>query len=292
LDSIFDFNIHSTAENSNSLERDAVSAYAYLIGWRVVRFLPEKFAYKLFYAIGDYVYRRNGKSIKRLKGNLQRVTKFDGVELDNLTKDAMRSYMRYWCDTFRFPDWSKSRIFDRVELVDSHFLTDPLDQGKGVVVALPHAGNWDHAAAYFLGRGYKAVTVAERLKPERLFQAFLKYRQDIGLEILSTDMRTVPTLIDRAKNGFIIALVADRDLSSNGVEVDFFGGTAKMPAGPSLIAERAEVDLVGAFISYTSSGIKIKFSKLEKNVQAQANFFATEIAKRPVDWHMLQRIWI
>lgn len=269
-----------------------MSAYAYLIGWRVVRFLPEKFAYKLFYAIGDYVYRRNGKSIKRLKSNLQRVTKLDGVELDNLTKDAMRSYMRYWCDTFRFPDWSKSRIFDRVELVDSHFLTDPLDKGKGVVVALPHSGNWDHAAAYFLGRGYRAVTVAERLKPERLFQAFLKYRQDIGLEILSTDMRTVPTLIDRAKNGFIIALVADRDLSSNGVEVDFFGGTAKMPAGPSLIAERAEVDLVGAFISYTSLGIKITFSKLEKNVQAQANFFATEIAKRPVDWHMLQKIWI
>ena len=269
-----------------------MSAYAYLIGWRLVRFLPEKFAYLLFYAIGDYVYRRNGKSIKRLRSNLQIVSNLQNVELEHLTKDAMRSYMRYWCDTFRFPDWGKSRIFDTVELVDSHCLTDPLDKGEGVVVALPHSGNWDHAAAYFLGRGYRAVTVAERLKPERLFQAFLKYRQDIGLEILSTDMRTLPTLIDRAKSGFIIALVADRDLSSNGVEVNFFNKIAKMPAGPSLIAERAGVELIGAFISYTNNGIKINFKKLEKTVQAQADFFATEIAKRPVDWHMLQRIWI
>lgn len=179
-----------------------------------------------------------------------------------------------------------------VELVNSEVMTAPLDQGKGVVVALPHSGNWDHAAAYFLGRGYKVITVAERLKPERLFRAFLQFRENIGLEVLSTDMRTVPTLIQKAKTGFIIALVADRDLSANGVEVNFFGGTAKMPAGPALIAERAEVELIGAFITYTESGIKIRFEKLACEVQAQADFFAQQLEAHPVDWHMLQRIWI
>ena len=171
-------------------------------------------------------------------------------------------------------------------------LLDQLDAGRGAVVALPHSGNWDHAAAYFLGRGYKVITVAERLKPERLFKAFLDFREKIGLEVLSTDMRTIPTLIKRAKEGYIIALVADRDLSSNGVEVNFFDGIAKMPAGPSLIAERAEVDLIGAFITYTSNGIRIVFEKLDKNVQSEADFFARNLKTNPVDWHMLQRIWI
>ena len=267
-------------------------AYAYLIGWRIVRYLPESLAYRIFYLLGDQVYKRNGKGVQRLRSNLQRVSGLNQSDLEKLTKDAMRSYMRYWCDTFRFPDWEKSRIFNTVDLVDSHLLTDPLDAGKGVVVALPHSGNWDHAAAYFLGLGYQVVTVAERLKPERLFQAFLKFRQDIGLEILSTDMRTLPTLVDRAKQGYIIALVADRDLSANGSEVKFFGEIAKMPAGPALIAERADVDLVGAVISYTNRGIKIVFKKLDKNVQSQADFFEQEISKNPVDWHMLQRIWL
>lgn len=267
-------------------------AYAYLFGWRIVRLLPEKLAYKLFAAIGRNVYKKNGKGVNRLRLNLQRVSGLTGGALEQLTSDAMASYMRYWCDTFRFPDWSQERISQTVELVDSHFLTDPLDNGRGVVVALPHSGNWDHAAAYFLGRGYKAATVAERLKPEKLFKAFLKFRTDIGLEVLSTDMRTVPTLVARAREGYIIALVVDRDLSSNGVEVNFFDGIAKMPAGPTAIAKKAEVDLVGAFITYTKNGIKIYFEKLEYSVQAEADFFAKHLKAHPVDWHMLQRIWI
>ena len=269
-----------------------MNAYAYLIGWRIVRFLPERIAYSFFYFVGDYVFKKNGKGVKRLRSNLKKVSGLDGADLETLTKDAMRSYMRYWCDTFRMPDWSAKKIQESVELVNSEVLTKPLDQGRGVVVALPHSGNWDHAAAFFLGRGYKASTVAERLKPERVFQAFLKYRQDLGLEVLSTDMRTVPTLIKRAQEGSIIALVADRDLSSNGVEVGFFGSAAKMPAGPMIIAQKAEVDLIGAFITYTPTSIRIVFEKLEKTVQSQAAFFEREIKKHPVDWHMLQRIWI
>lgn len=269
-----------------------MSAYAYLIGWRIVRFLPANLAYPLFYFIGNYVYRKNGKSIQRLRRNMQRVSGLEGAALEKLTEDAMRSYMRYWCDTFRLPDWSSEKIAENVELVNSEVLTNPLDSGKGVVVALPHSGNWDHAAAYFLGRGYRAVTVAEKLKPEKVFQAFLKYRREIGLEVLSTDMRTIPALVDRAREGWIIALVADRDLSSNGVEVNFFGKIAKMPAGPVLIAQKADVDLVGAFIVYTPKAIKIYFEKLEYSVQAEADFFAKHLAKHPVDWHMLQRIWI
>lgn len=269
-----------------------MNAYAYLIGWRVVRLLPEKIAYRLFYLIGDYVLKKNGRSIQRLRFNMKKVSNLQGTQLDVLTKEAMRSYMRYWCDTFRMPDWSASKINRDVELVNAEVFTAPLDAGRGVVVALPHSGNWDHAAAYFLGRGYKAVTVAERLKPERVFQAFLKYREKLGLEVLSTDMRTVPTLIKRAKEGFIIALVADRDLSSRGVEVEFFDSKAKMPSGPAVIAEKAGVDLIGAFITYTPTSIKIVFKKLDYSVQAQASFFESELKKNPVDWHMLQRIWI
>ena len=267
-------------------------AYAYLIGWRIVRFLPERLAYRLFNWIGNYVCRKNGKAITRLRFNMQKISGLQGLELETLTKSAMASYMRYWCDTFRIPDWSAGKIAAHVELVNGEVLTNPLDAGKGVVVALPHSGNWDHAAAYFLGRGYRAVTVAERLKPEKVFQAFLKFRKKLGFEVLSTDMRTIPTLINRAKSGYIIALVADRDLSANGVEVNFFDGIAKMPAGPKAIAEKAGVDLVGAFIVYTPKAIKIYFEKLEYSVQAEADFFARHLKENPVDWHMLQRIWL
>ena len=71
-----------------------MSAYAYLIGWRIVRYLPESLAQKIFALLGDYVYRKNGKGINRLRNNLKVVTGLEGAQLDSLTQEAMRSYMQ------------------------------------------------------------------------------------------------------------------------------------------------------------------------------------------------------
>ena len=91
--------------------KENLTAYIYFAGWRVVRWLPEKFAYSLAYSIADFLTRKNGKNVQRLRSNLQRTNPaITALDLDLLTYRAMRSYMRYWCDTFRFPDWSQERV--------------------------------------------------------------------------------------------------------------------------------------------------------------------------------------
>lgn len=284
---------------------DFVVAGAYFAGWRVVRSLPEKFSYRAFELIGKIALVRNGSSAKRLRSNLSRVCpEKSGSDLDQLVKEAMSSYMRYWCDTFRSPDWSRERISQTVTVVREELLTGPMKNGTGVVVALPHAGNWDHAGSYFCAMGFPLVTVAERLKPEALFNKFLEYRQNIGMEVLALDSRSMATLLKRAREGALIALVADRDLSKSGVDVNFFGYPARMPAGPALLAVRTGIPLITAFVSYTSTGIHIEFNsvdipssgseseRISVVVQRCADLFSKGIASAPQDWHMLQRIWI
>jgi KDO2-lipid IV(A) lauroyltransferase len=249
--------------------------------------------------------KANGSSVQRLRFNLSRVKPdLSEVELENLLCRAFDSYLRYWCDTFRIQDWSPERIQETVTLTNGHLLIDPMRSDRGVVIALPHSGNWDHAGAYFCSIGIPLVTVAERLKPEALFQKFLEYRNSMGFEVLSLDSRSFVTLMKRAREKRLIALVADRDLSRSGVDVDFFGYPSRMPAGPALLAIKTGVPLVVAHVSYTSTGIHIKFSevlvpqegteseKVSKVVQACADLFAQGIAEHPEDWHMLQRIWI
>ena len=284
---------------------DFAVAGGYFAGWRLVRALPEKFAYRAFEAIGKYALARNGARVKRLRSNLSRVcpTK-SSSEMDELMRKAMSSYMRYWCDTFRSPDWSRERIAATVTVDGEDLLTAPMKNGTGVVVALPHAGNWDHAGSYFCGMGFPLVTVAERLKPEALFNKFLEYRQNIGMEVLALDSRSIVTLMKRAREGRLIALVADRDLSKSGVDVSFFSHPARMPAGPALLAIRTGIPLITAYVSYTPSGIHIVFNSVEipitgseeervsQVVQRCADLFARGIASSPQDWHMLQRIWI
>lgn len=284
--------------------KDFLVVRAYFVGWVIVRFLPEKIAYSLFDKIAQHFVKKNGKSVKRLRRNLSQVdSSITAAQLDLLVEKAMSSYMRYWCDTFRSPDWSAESIRNRVTCTNEEFLTGPMQRGEGVIVALPHAGNWDLAGAYFTAMGLELVTVAERLKPEALFERFLEHRQALGMEVLPLDSRAMGTLIQRARAGKLIALVADRDLSSSGVRVQFFGAEARMPAGPALIAIRTGVPLVTAFVSYTDSGIHIDLKKivipeegseqekLSVVVQSCADNFALGIKKHPHDWHMLQQIW-
>ena len=68
---------------------------------------------------------------------------------------------------------------------------EALEQGRGVVAALPHSGNWDLAGLWFvetqrrLGRPARITTVVERLRPESLFRRFVAYREGLGFEVLA-----------------------------------------------------------------------------------------------------------
>lgn len=282
-----------------------LSYLAYMAGWSLVRALPERVAYSIFNRIALIAYKRNGRGVQRLRKNLHRVRPYlSENELEELTLGAMSSYLRYWCDTFRIQDWGTKRVLETVSTTGEELLTGPMEENRGVVVALPHSGNWDHAGAFFCARNIPLVTVAERLKPEKLFQKFLKHREAMGFEVLSLDAKSFVTLIKRARDKRLIALVADRDLSESGIEVSFFGGRAKMPAGPAVIAMKTGLPLVVAHVTYTPRGIHIDFHQVSisnnpdekiaitETVQEIANLFALGISKKPEDWHMLQRIWI
>ncbi len=268
--------------------------------------MPQKFAYSLARFAADRLYAMDGKQIGRLRSNYARVRpELSQDELELLVREGMRSYLRYWCDTFRLPSWSSNKIIGEVITENAHFLTDPIDEGKGCVVSLPHAGNWDHAGAYFCAMGYKVVTVAEHLEPEKLFRKFLAYRQAVGMEVLDASARSLGTLSQRLRAGGLIALVADRDLSKSGVNVDFLGFPSRMPVGPAILAIQTGAPLITAFVSYEKTGIRIVFQKpievpsegsqaekVSAMIQESANRFGAHIAKKTADWHMLQRIWI
>jgi len=279
---------------------------AYLFTWRLVGLLPPKVAYGLGNFVSDYVYKKNGKGVKRLRSNYSQVNpRLSEQELDNLTKAGMRSYLRYWVDTFRLNRWSKDYIIQSTKVVNEHLLRDPIKNKQGCLIVLPHAGNWDHAAAYFCSTGINLTTVAEKLKPEAIFLKFLAHRESIGIEVLHTEQKVMPTLLERLNQGKLVALVADRDLSKSGVEVDFFNGTAKMPSGPARLMLESTAAFISAYITYTKTGINIEFKeigpkpnsgsedeKIRKLTQLMANNFADGIKSAPVDWHMLQRIWV
>ncbi|MFK0237262.1 phosphatidylinositol mannoside acyltransferase [Streptomyces vinaceus] len=281
----------------------------YGLGWAGVKKLPEPAAVALGRRIADYAWKRRGKSVLRLESNLARVVPDASPErLRALSQAGMRSYMRYWMESFRLPTMETGRFGQDVLMKDEHILRDALASGRGVVVALPHLANWDLAGAWAVGHlGVPFTTVAERLKPESLFDRFVAYRESLGMEVLPhTGGAAFGTLARRLRSGGLVCLVADRDLSASGVEVDFFGSTARMPAGPALLAQQTGAVLLPATLYYgdtprmygrihpevTVPQAGTRAEKTTAMTQAVADAFASGISEHPEDWHMLQRLWL
>jgi KDO2-lipid IV(A) lauroyltransferase len=178
-----------------------------------------------------------------------------------------------------------------------------------VVLALPHCGNWDAAGVWLLDHGVPAFsTVAERLRPESLYDRFVAYREGLGMEVLPLTGGPRPpsdVLKERLEAGRVVCLLGDRDLTSRGIDVAFFGATARMPAGPALLAASTGAALLPVGLWFTPGGWGIRVhpevpiagagrlrDKVAAATQDVADCFAADIALRPYDWHMLQRLWL
>nr|WP_204030466.1 phosphatidylinositol mannoside acyltransferase [Sinosporangium siamense] len=285
----------------------------YSVAWYLVPRVPERLAAAVFRAIADRMWRRRGKSVLRLEKNLSRVVGKDPGDpaVRELSRAGLRSYFRYWLEVFRLPVMSRERIVTGMHSVDDHYIFDNVAAGRGVVLALPHMGNWDHAGAWLVHTGHPFTTVAERLKPESLFERWLAFRQKLGMEVLPLTAKdggtahAFGTLARRLRSGKVVCLPADRDLTNNGIEVEFFGEHTRMVAGPALLAIQTGAALHPASMWFEGGdwGLRIhpeipvpehgsRKEKVAAMTQVMADVFAEAIAKHPEDWHMLQRLWL
>ncbi|WP_053661821.1 phosphatidylinositol mannoside acyltransferase [Streptomyces sp. MMG1121] len=288
---------------------DRLTDTLYGLGWSTVKKLPEPVAARLGRTVADLAWKQRGKGVKRLKSNYARVVPDATPErLAELSRAGMRSYLRYWMESFRLPAWSTERVKSGFDPKDIDRLTDGLASGRGVVLALPHLANWDLAGAWVTTKlETPFTTVAERLKPESLYDRFVAYREGLGMEVLPhSGGSAFGTLARRLREGGLVCLVADRDLSASGVEVDFFGEQARMPAGPALLAQQTGALLLPVTLWYDDSPVMkgqvhppievpesgTRAEKTSVMTQALADAFATGIADHPEDWHMLQRLWL
>ncbi|WP_027660914.1 phosphatidylinositol mannoside acyltransferase [Salinispora fenicalii] len=285
---------------------------AYLAGWRAVRALPRSVAATVFRAGADHTHRRGGAGAARLRANLRRVVgpEVSEAELDGLVRAGLRSYARYWMETFRLPTLSRAQLLAGFRLDREELLAADVAAGRGAIVALPHSGNWDMAGAWVAAMGWPIATVAERLKPEGIYQRFLAFRRGLGMEILPTHGGERPAfdvLVDRVNAGYVVPLLADRDLSARGVTVDFFGSPTRMPPGPALLALRTGAPLYVASLWYEP---EVACARIEGPLelpspeqgpldvrvrilaQRVADGLAAGVARHPQDWHMLQRMWL
>lgn len=289
---------------------DSASYAAYRTGWSVVRKMPEPVATRMFATLGNQLAARDGSGVQRMRANYARVRPdADSAELDELVRQGMRSYMRYWCEAFRLPDWSEDRIWESHLVSGREHLDDALADGRGAICALPHMGNWDWLAAWACG-AYADTTVAavaERLKPERLYRKFLDYRESLGLKVIPLtggEVSAGDQVRDVLLGNGMVALLSDRDLTEHGIRVQFFGDTIRVPAGPAALALDTGAALLPIYTYYDGPLLRTtvlaelvtdesdRTAAIHDLSQQLAHAFEGFVSAHLQDWHMMSTVWL
>jgi lauroyl/myristoyl acyltransferase len=295
--------------------KERLISAAFGVAWTLMCWMPESCARGAFMLGADISWRRHRPGVQVLEGNLRRVIgkDADARQLRSLSRTALRSYARYYLEAFRIQVIPRDRLLGHgMHLTgeDNLKLTlDYLRNGRGVIYALPHMGNFEQAGAWVIANGAGSfTTVAERLKPESVYRRFLTFRRRLGFEVLPTTGGPHPfgVMAQRLRGGKLVCLVADRDLSETGVEVDFFGEKALLPAGPAALAVQTGAALMPVscwFVGKTEWGGQVhdeipvpgsgtRGEKAAVMTQQLASVFEQAIREHPQHWHMLQRVFL
>lgn len=295
--------------------QDALIVGGYRLGWRAVRLLPERAAYALFDRIADAMVKRNGGSIQRLRSNYAIVRPELGErDLEQLVRAGARSYLRYWCEAFRLPDLDKDTLARATRVVGDGPVRASLADGRSVIAFLGHLGNWDMAGAWATTHLGPVVTVAERLKPEQVFEEFLAFRERLGMQIipLTGGGDVYAQLTHAAQGAAVIPLLSDRDLTRGGIEVDFAGTRSRVAVGPAALAHDSGSDLYPVSITYERAAdgpggwrSVITFhdrvaapagESRHRSIHAMtaqcAAVLGDVVRSHTEDWHMMQRVFV
>jgi len=287
-----------------------VRARAAYVGYRaaadVARVLPPALAQPLARATSWAWLASQPARRHQVARNLERIApQLSERERRQTLVAVFENYGRYWHELFRMSDAGAAALIADFDCQGLENLEAAHAQGRGVVVALPHLGNWDVAGAWISDRGFPVTTVAETASPPELFEWFVATRERLGMHVVPLSRTAGSALVHDLAAGRVVCLLADRDITGDGVEVTFFGERTRLPGGPALLALRTGAPLLPVGLSFGphwAHGAQIlpplateRRARLRDDVirvtQDLASNFEQLIRARPEQWLMLQPMW-
>lgn len=257
--------------------------------------------------LGPVVIRFMGARRTMLARHMRRVVGSEPseAELGRIVGRAMSSYIHYWVESFRLPGVSDAELVSRVDSEGLEYLTEALALGRGAILALPHLGSWEFGGRWLGALGMPLTVVVEPLQPPALFDWFVSYRKSVGMNVIALGPTATAEVSKTLRANRAVALLCDRDIVGNGMEVEFFGERTTLPAGPAILAMRCGAALLPCAVYHRPGGRHLAViappidTSRRGNLRADITRVTQELARctedtikrSPEQWHLLQPNW-
>ncbi len=284
-------------------------AYAlYRLGAAVTRTLPGPLVAATSDLLSRTAPRFSEEKRAQVERNLHRILDRDisGRELDRLVGETFADYARYYVESARLPDMSIEEIDAGFTVEGFEYVEDAVAGGIGPILVLPHLGGWEWAGFWLtLVPRYDVTVVVEPLHPPELHEWFMDFRRTLGMNVITLGPDAGSRLVAAIKAGHVVCLLSDRDVGGAAVEVDFFGETTKVPAGPATMALRTGCKVLPTAVYHTDYGVHGVVrpdpgfvrteARLRADITALTQILTDELAdlirRAPEQWHLMQPNW-
>ena len=230
----------------------------------------------------------------------------EGRELDRIVDETFVSYARYWVESFRLPQLTPEKVDFGLSMEGYRHIDDALGRGNGAIIVLPHLGGWEWAGFWFARVMNQPITVVvESVEPRALFDFFADFRRNLGMNIVPLGPAAGGEILRALRANHVVCLLSDRDITGDGIELEFFGETTTLPAGPATLALRTGAALIPTAIYF--EGRSGHFGYMQEPIVAErqgrlrddVERLTVEVARRleqlirraPEQWHMQQPNW-
>lgn len=187
---------------------------------------------------------RSKRTMARLKGV------FPDKSERELKRIAFRSFaniLQSGVEMIRAPRLTR-RWMDR-HVVDGKLYKDRLqayvDEGKGVVIMVPHSGNWYMAAWSMAKYGLPLFAIAAKQRNPKINEWMKRQYGDIEV-VERGSARTLVEIRKKLEEGRAFAILPDLRVKEPDVEVDFLGGKANVSRGGAMFAVKCGSPIVVA----------------------------------------------
>lgn len=224
---------------------------AFVIGaMELMRRLPERPLWWIGNVAGSVSYAVGGKRRWYARENLRRILGWmaanglgeeryrlaasDPRALETLVRASFRAHAHYYIELARAPRFDVNYILSRIDITTPETVAAAFAERRPLILVGLHYGPVELPGFMAVDRLGLMVAPMESLRNERI-QAYIKRtRAVIGVRILTVEEAGYELLAVLRRNE-PIAIIADRDLTGGGIDVEMFGAPTKVAAGPALL---------------------------------------------------------
>lgn len=204
-------------------------------------------SYRTAMFLSDLQYVLSFRDRRAVAENL-RVVCPDAANLPAMTREVFRNFGRYLVEFFRMANvLDKQFIQERVHIKNLHHFKEAMARGRGAIIVTAHLGNWELGGLILSMLGFPSVAVALPHKERPVNRLFNQQRESRGIKVIPTHL-AIRRCLETLKNNEIVAIVADRDFSMNGMMLDFFGRQAMIPKGAAVFSCKTGAAMVPCFL--------------------------------------------